>query len=90
MHPNDRKKVEQSIALLREVLGEKGGSQLQRVTIMGLDESIAALVGSAEKSEPEVKELTNALTTAFVLMQIMLDHSAVCRALNDAEKRTLQ
>jgi hypothetical protein len=52
MHPNDRKKVEQSIALLREVLGEKGGAQLQKVPIMGLDESIAALVGSAEKLEP--------------------------------------
>jgi uncharacterized small protein (DUF1192 family) len=71
-------------------LGEKGSAQLQRVTIAGLDEAVALLTGTAEKLEPEIKELTNALSAAFALMQTVLDHSAVCRPFNEAERNALQ
>lgn len=40
--------------------------------------------------EPEIKELTQIFVEAIGLMQNIINHSAVCKAPNEAEKKALQ
>jgi hypothetical protein len=39
MHPDERKKIEQTIAMLQEMLGQKGeGAKLTKIIIPGFDQ----------------------------------------------------
>lgn len=54
MNAAERKKIEQSIALLQEVLGQKGGSggRVSSVIIPGFDEEIKKFCAIADSQEP--------------------------------------
>ena len=56
MQLSDRKKIEQSIALLQEVLGQKSASNaIPTITIPGFNEEIGAFSKVADSLEPEIK-----------------------------------
>jgi hypothetical protein len=38
MHPDERKKIEQTIAMLQEMLGQKEGAKLTKIIIPNFDQ----------------------------------------------------
>lgn len=64
MHPQDRQKIEQTISMLQDVLGQKsthGSGAIAKITIPAFDQEVGTFVNIGRQLEPEIKELTNIL-----------------------------
>lgn len=92
MNPIDRKKIEQTISLLQEVLGQKSGSStgVSKITIPNFDAEVTNFTSLGEKGEPELKDLTHIFTDAIGLMQNILNYSAAAKPPTEGEKKSLQ
>lgn len=63
MNQADRKKIEQTISLLQEVLGQKSASSgVSKITIPNFDAEVSNFAPLVEKAEPELKQLNGILT----------------------------
>jgi len=53
MHPVDRKKIEQTISMLQEVIGQKGstGNTIPKIVIPAFDQEISTFVGISQNLE---------------------------------------
>ena len=92
MNASERKKIENSTALLQEVLGQKGSGsgQVIAVPIPGFDEEVNAFSSAARNLEKEIQELTSFLNEAIGLMRAILNYSGSSKQFNEQEKKVLQ
>lgn len=85
MNSADRRKLEQSITLLQEVLGQKSSSsgQASEVLIPGFSEEVQVFNGIASKFEKEIKDLNAILLEAISHMQKILNFSGSCKPFSE-------